>query len=186
MPYIGTKSKGIPIKNLITLNPTATENFEKAVSFLESIGIVVRFSNFDDTTSLPGISIENGTLIINKETLKFPGDILHEAGHIAVVPASDRPTLSDANIDQRKDRAAEEMMAISWSYAVCVHLQLDPAFVFHDEGYKGQARQIIDSFEQGNYLALPMLQWVGMALEKRIESEPEKPVYPIMLRWLRQ
>ena len=32
---------------------------------------------------LPGITIEAGTLIIDAGKLLYPGDILHEAGHLA-------------------------------------------------------------------------------------------------------
>jgi hypothetical protein len=31
----------------------------------------------------------------------------------------------------------EEMAAIAWSYAACVHLGLEPTVVFHSDGYKG-------------------------------------------------
>jgi len=170
----------------VTLEQLAIKNFDKAVSFIESVGIEVRFSGITGKTVLPGITIENGAIVVDKEALQCPGDILHEAGHIAVVPASERATLNTADIGKRRDFAAEEMMAISWSYAACMHLQLDPSFVFHDEGYKGESAQIIERFTQGQYLALPMLQWVGMAQERRSETEPEKPVFPAMLRWLRE
>ena len=33
---------------------------------------------------------EQGSIVIDKDALLYPGDILHEAGHIAVVPADRR------------------------------------------------------------------------------------------------
>jgi hypothetical protein len=30
-----------------------------------------------------------------------------------------------------------------------------------------------------------MLQWVGMALEKKNAAGPDKPFYPAMLHWMR-
>jgi hypothetical protein len=43
-------------------------------------------------------------------------------------------------------RAAEEMMANCWSYAACVHLKLNPYFVFHEEGYRGGGSYIANNF----------------------------------------
>ena len=108
-------------------------SFDKAVDFLTTIGIVVKFEPIDSATFLPGVSIENGQIIVDREKMKYPGDILHEAGHIAVVPAKDRSTLNEQTIIQREQRDAEEMMVIAWSYAACVHLGIDAGFVFHDD-----------------------------------------------------
>jgi len=105
--------------------------FEKAVAFLHSIGIPVHFRSFDGKSFLPGISIVNGEIVVNPDTLKYPGDILHEAGHIAVVPAADRASLNEESIANREMREAEEMMAIAWSFSACVHRHNDPRFVFH-------------------------------------------------------
>jgi hypothetical protein len=35
----------------------------------------------------------NGGLVYDWERLTWPGDLLHEAGHIAVIPAALRPTI---------------------------------------------------------------------------------------------
>lgn len=158
---------------------------DRSVDFLRAIGIPVHFRPIDTDSFLPGIRIENGEIVVDMEKLKYPGDILHEAGHIAVVPAKERSTLNEQTIIQREQREAEEMMAIAWSYAACVYLNIDASFVFHNEGYKGGGSSIADNFKNGNYFGVPMLQWVGMALEKKNKEEPDKPVYPAMLQWLR-
>jgi antirestriction protein ArdC len=167
------------------INLNSTTIFNKAVNFLENIGIAVHFKTIDYATFLPGISIECGEIIIDSEKLLYPGDILHEAGHIAVVPAVDRSNLDEHNIEKREQREAEEMMAIAWSYAVCVHLGIDATFVFHDEGYKNGGSHIAESFNQGHYFGVPMLQWIGMALERKNEEKPHLPIYPKMIKWLR-
>ncbi|MEI7472527.1 MAG: hypothetical protein WCJ85_09720 [Chitinophagaceae bacterium] len=159
--------------------------FDKAVAFINSIGISVIFQPIESASFLPGLSIHNGSIMVDKTKLKYPGDILHEAGHIAVVPAAERATLCEADIAVRKDRGAEEMMSIAWSYAACIHLQLDPSFVFHDQGYKGGGGSIADNFSQGQYFGVPMLQWVGLALEEKRAAEENKPAYPVMLQWIR-
>lgn len=164
---------------------TVAENMKKITTFLNEVGINVHYKQIDYKTFLPGISIENGAIVIDKEKLKYPGDILHEAGHIAVVPTIDRLSLNEHNIATRTMREAEEMMAIAWSYAVCVHLQIDPSFVFHDNGYKGGGSDIAENFKAGRYFGVPMLQWTGMALEKDSIENAGLPIYPKMLHWLR-
>jgi len=163
----------------------ANSPFDKSIRFLKTIGIPVHFRPVATDCFLPGISIVNGEIIVDMEKLKYPGDILHEAGHIAVVPAKDRSTLNEQTIIQREQRDAEEMMVIAWSYAACVHLGIDAGFVFHDDGYKGGGSYIADNFKEGNYFGVPMLQWTGMALVKMDEEKPDLPVYPVMLHWLR-
>ena len=167
------------------VSPEQTILFDKAVSFIQSIGIPVRFCTLEGYCFLPGISIKNGEIVVDREKLKYAGDILHEAGHIAVVPEKDRSTLNEETIIKREQRDAEEMMVIAWSYAACVHLGIDACFVFHDEGYKGGGSYIADNFKNGNYFGVPMLQWTGMALGKKDEEKPGLPVYPSMLQWLR-
>lgn len=150
-------------------------------TFLREIGIPVRPADLPGATFLPGIAVETGGLLVDEARMRFPGDLLHEAGHIAVAPAERRPTMSgDVTADP-----AEEMMAIAWSYAALVHLGLDPAVVFHPEGYKGGSQSMIENFGEGRYLGLPMLQWVGLAADERRAADLGVAPYPAMIAWLR-
>ncbi len=161
------------------------DDFEKSVDFLKEIGIDVQYKKITETCFLPGLSIENGVIIIDRDALKYPGDILHEAGHIAVVPATERATLNAASIAQRKDRAAEEIIAIAWSYAACKHLAIDPSFVFHDEGYAGGGSYIEENFSEKKYFGLPMLQWIGLTADEKNAAILNVLPYPHMIRWMR-
>ncbi len=160
------------------------EYLATCISFLHEIGIETKFEKLDETCFLPGLSIWNGSIIIDKEALSYPGDILHEAGHIAVVPAAERPFLTASAIEKREQREAEEMMAIAWSYAACMHLGLDPYVVFHDEGYKGGGSYIADNFNDKNYFGLPMLQWKGMAADEKNAVLLNVAPYPFMIKWV--
>jgi hypothetical protein len=162
-----------------------TASFEKSISFLQSLGIPVHFLPLPDDCFLPGISIINGEIIVDMEKLKYPGDILHEAGHIAIVPQAERHLLNAESIAAREQREAEEMMAIAWSYAACVHLGIDASFVFHDSGYKNGGSNIAENFRQGHYFGVPMLQWVGMTYERTDNSESNRAIYPAMHKWMR-
>ena len=148
--------------------------------FLEGIGLRCRSGAISHDTFMPGITIDNGGLLYDLEKLKHPGDLLHEAGHLAVMPPQRR---LKAHITAGKF-AAEEMMAIAWSYAACVHLRLDPAIVFHADGYRGGSASIIDNFTQGRYFGVPTLQWLGMTADDKNAREMGIAPYPAMIRWL--
>ena len=155
------------------------------ISFLNSIGIETIFREIEEECFLPGLLIENGKIVIDLNTLVNPGDILHEAGHIAVTPAEKRALLNAQTITQSDFRDAEEMMAIAWSYAACIHLSIDPYFVFHDNGYKGGGSYIADNFRQKRYFGLSMLQWVGLTADEKNADKLKVNPYPHMIKWLR-
>ncbi|MFN2530120.1 MAG: hypothetical protein ABR555_02365 [Pyrinomonadaceae bacterium] len=153
---------------------------ERLVQFLLEIGMQVERSQINDNTFLPGIDVKDGVILIDESKLSYPGDLLHEAGHLAVVPSSRRSTVG-ADVGKS---AGEEMMAIAWSYAAVVHLQLDASVVFHDAGYKGGSNHIIENFSRGNYLAVPTLQWLGLTADNKLAKEMGIEAYPAMIKWL--
>jgi hypothetical protein len=108
----------------------------------------------------------------------WSGDLLHEAGHIAVTDPQRRPSLSVVASD-----AAEEMAAIAWSYAAAVAIGIDPRIVFHADGYRGGSAAILNAFEQRNHFGVPLLQYWGMTTDDRGAAEDCR--YPAMRRWLR-
>lgn len=153
----------------------------KIVVFLREIGLDIQTGAVEGATPLPGIKVDGGILIFDPGKLKFPGDLLHEAGHLAVKTPTQR---QEASLDMGSD-PAEEMMAIAWSYAAILHLQLPPEVVFHPEGYRGGSQSLIENFGAGRYLAVPMLQWLGMSYEEKRAKELGALPYPKMIRWLR-
>lgn len=76
------------------------------------------------------------------------------------------------------------MMAIAWSYAACIHLKIDPYFVFHEEGYKNGGNHIADSFNNKQYFGVPMLQWKGMTVDEKNADALGVKSYPYMLNWV--
>ena len=151
------------------------------VGFLREIGLEVQIRALTQPTFLPGIQIERGGLVVDPDRLTYPGDLLHEAGHLAVVPPGTRTEMhGDAGDDQ-----TSELMAIGWSYAALVHLGLDPSVVFHAGGYQDGGQTYLRNFAEGRYLAVPMLQWAGLTLDQKHASEAGVAPYPRMLRWLR-
>jgi hypothetical protein len=151
------------------------------VDFLREIGLSVRGAALPDDTFLPGIWIEHGALVVDETRLRYPGDLLHEAGHLAVAAPERRDRIvGDAGADP-----AEEMMAIAWSYAAAVHLKLDLAIVFHADGYRGGGPSIVENFSQGRFFGVPMLQWLGMTVDPAQSRSGNVEPFPHMIRWLR-
>lgn len=154
---------------------------EKMCHFIRDIGIAVEAAEINEETFLPGIAIQGGIILVDENRLSYPGDLLHEAGHLAT-------TVPEARVDSHDkvgDGGGDEMMAIAWSWAASVYLGLEPEVVFHSEGYKGWSETIIENFSQGRFFGVPMLQWLGMTAEGRHAEELGVPPFPHMIQWLR-
>jgi hypothetical protein len=151
---------------------------ERLAGFVRGIGIDVRAAALPHATFLPGLEIRDGALLIDETRLTYPGDILHEAGHIAVTEPAQRyaPTLSPDGGD--------ELTTIAWSYAAARHLGIDPAIVFH-AAFKGGGPSIVENFDAGCYFGVPLLQLYGMSVEPHRAAASGPAPYPHMLRWLR-
>ena len=51
---------------------------------------------------------------------------------------------------------------------------LDPAVVFHEDGYRGGSASLIQMFTaRSTPIGVPVLRWLGMTRD-----------YPVMIRWL--
>jgi hypothetical protein len=154
----------------------------KFVDFLLEIGISVEYGVVRSETFLPGIQVSAGGLLIDKDELKYPGDILHEAGHLAVAPKDLRPELNGEVVIPGENPTTIEAAAMCWSYAACLHLDVDPRVVFHDAGYRGRSAGILQCFAFGLFPGLHKLVSFGMTADS---GEPSDAL-PIMRRWLRE
>lgn len=154
--------------------------------FLEKIGIYFEFSSIDIDTYVPGINIHNGSLQIDLEKLSFPGDLLYEAGRIALAPAAVRSSLSHPIDNQLDfDVATHSMMTIAWSFAAALESGTPLEVLFHPEGYKGQNESIQHGFQSGQYMGLPMLQLLGMSYDALNAPLRGFEPFPVMQYWIR-
>jgi hypothetical protein len=158
------------------------EIVQKITGFVKSTGLEVVLRPIHAPTFLPGLLLENGKIIIDTDKLLHPGDILHEAGHLAGYPTGVRETIGDPLPE--KMSGGLEMMAMAWSYAAALHIGLDPSVVFHDEGYRGDSDHLLDLFKNGHYIGLNMLQYMGLAYDEKRSKELNVMPYPKMVRWL--
>lgn len=147
----------------------------RLVDHTRALGVGVEFAELpDDGAFLPGIMVRNGGLVVDREKLRWPGDILHEAGHVAVAAPSRRAALDG----KLRVTAAEEMAAMAWSFAAAVAGGIDPLVVFHEGGYRNGGGQLAAQYASGlppGGPGVPMLQWWGMTTG-----------FPHMNHWLRQ
>ncbi len=154
------------------------EALARIFGFLREIGLAVYLQPIPSGSFLPGIQMAGGGLRVDLDMLLYPGDLLHEAGHLATMT----PERRSAEFPQSSD-PAEEMAAIAWSYAAALHIGLPPEIVFHEHGYRGQAKALLQAYATGNCIGLPFLWWVGMTTQP-LPGAPS--IYPRMLRWLRE
>ena len=152
---------------------------ERLATFVREIGIDVRTAELPKRTFLPGLDIRDGAILVDEERLAYPGDMLHEAGHLAVTEAEAR------NAPALDPTPGDEMAALAWSWAALSHLQLEPDLVFHPHGYKGGGNALIQAFTGGGGPGIPLLQWYGMTFEPKQAAARGVAPFPHMLRWMR-
>lgn len=148
----------------------------RCLAFLDGIGIPVREGAADRAQFLAGLAIAEGRLLIDPRIRVWPGDLLHEAGHIAV--SEDRARLGPVPAD-----GGDELAAIAWSWAAALACGLPADQLFHDGGYRGGGAALAAAFTGGSYPGAPLLAWFGLC-RMAADVGPE-PAYPAMLRWLR-
>jgi hypothetical protein len=160
--------------------------FTKIITFLKDIGIDIVEKELDEATFLPGLSLGSNCIFIDLEKLEYPGDILHEAGHLAVTTPLERHQIGTENMSKDWPSQGEEIATMLWSFAACKHLELPLEYVFHAGGYKGSSNWLMDNFSSGNYIGLPFLEWTQMSLSIEKAHEHNKPAFPEMIKWMRE
>jgi hypothetical protein len=158
---------------------------QKIADFISNIGLDLVRGSIGDNTFLPGILVRNGSIIVDEEKLRYPGDLLHEAGHLALAPAEIRPSLSGEVALPGTAMEPIEAQAMAWSYAAALSIGIDPKVVFHEGGYFGASESLLLNFSIGVYLGVNGLQEAGLTTFGESIREETIPSYPHMIKWLR-
>ncbi len=159
-------------------------NLEKIIAFLTEIGIEVNKTALEAPCFLPGIHISEGCINYDPSKLAYPGDLLHEAGHIAVTAPEIRALIGTDNMPEAWPSDGDEIAAIVWSFAAQQHLEIPLDVLFHDNGYKNEAAWLREEFSNQNYIGLPLLEWMGLCVSS-INAQEGQPHFPKMIKWLR-
>jgi hypothetical protein len=179
------------------------EAFDRTSAFLETIGIQVRVVP-GATGFLPGLLIQGATISVDAATDSRVGDLLHEAGHIAVTPGrfrehicndvSSLAELMSAYLDEHpnafgypEDPIARAIMqsseaeAIAWSYAAALESGVDPCLPFK-VGFDGNGMEVFERLSLGMHFGVNGLAAAGMT--DTPTRKGSKHPYPAMKKWM--
>jgi hypothetical protein len=161
------------------------EYFDHIVQFIERVGIRVARAEVSADSFLPGIAIADGALVVDVNRLQWPGDLLHEAGHLAVLPSELRARASDDVQVGAELGDAGEQEALAWAYAAAVELAIPIEVLIHEGGYRGGSKALLQMYEVGIYPGLRGLCSAGLTQAVGFTENCGEIRYPRMLRWLR-
>lgn len=176
-----------------------TPHLERTLAFLRSISIDCAVDN-RATGFLRGVRIVSGALQVS--TTAALEDVLHEAGHLAVLPAPFRHLANDdlegvckhmsdfldtdgCDIDSPLMRAmlqSGEAEATAWAWAAGMHLGLPAEIVISDTSYGGSGTNIRAGLALGRYLGVNGLWHSGMCAAP---NQPG-PHFPHLLQWTQE
>ncbi len=163
---------------------------QKLLTFLRSNGITVHeVKNLPEAGFLESILLKDGGMYITPEA-KI-SSILHEAGHLAIIPAQFRhlasgdlrglqqmfDALDNEPLDSHLMRAAlqcGDTEATAWAYAAGVHLGIPEKLIIQDDEYSGTGNEIRAMVAIGCYFGVHGLQHAGMCLKRE---------WPRLIRW---
>ena len=148
-------------------------------SFLAQIGVSLIPASSILPANFPGLDIQWGSVLVDESRVVHLGDILHEAGHIAVTDPAARNSL------RLIPSGGEELSTMAWSYAAARHLGFGANVVFYPESYDNFGNALIENFESQNYVGLPLMEKWGMTAGLRKAALQNVEPFPHMLRWLR-
>lgn len=185
------------------------ETLEPIVTFLRGIGMGIEYGEGARNGFLPGANIRGGVMHVDPGTLVGPGDLLHEAGHIVVVPrrfwarlgsnlqvdieallaeatASGDPAAMQLGVAVRQG----ELMAQAWSYAAVLHLGLPMECLFFPGSYQHAQYEgphpMQAWLERGTHFGPLLLAQTGLTGFSGIYAHMGGnglPPFPHMTRW---
>jgi hypothetical protein len=177
------------------------------VSFVRNVvGLRVDEVSVPADTVLPHVRIHEGGLLVDVARC-YPGDVLHEAGHIAIMPGAFRPLangdLKAVGKAMRKhledhpeglathpeDPVCRALIQVSdpevtaWQYAAAVAVGLPMQWLFPPGTYGDEGPDILRSLQHSAYVGINGLQAAHWTV---IRANPHRklPVYPQLAHWL--
>lgn len=173
------------------------------LSFLTEIGLPATEGAVPEDAFLPGVLIRDGGLLVDTRTCLCAGDILHEAGHLAVLPPAIRSRINhdvDASLAAlRKDHPGShedptwicawtggDTSAIAWSYAAAVAVGMPTEAIFIQEGYQSalgiNPMMLHDQIAQGLFPGIQLLARAGLTASPLAAPGPH--TFPAMRQWM--
>ncbi len=180
----GIACLGVPYDDAVT--GYEDPRLVRIASFLDGIGIEMRPGSLPDKTFFPGIRLTQGSIVVDEAYSPQPGDVLHEAGHLAVLPPARRAVLDDVFVPEAGEEGGLDMAATAWSHAAGAAIGFEPAVVFYPGSFKGEGEHLHTLFSAPQPpFGLPLLQLWGMTCDSKSAGAAGVAPYPHMTRWLR-
>ncbi len=167
----------------------------KAIAFIQAVGIPVRIVDrafgFADK-----VKIENGCLLTERDAAV--STLLHEAGHLAVLPGQFRDIADGdlSNLTEVLDRVvcqeppdspltrailqAGDAEATAWAWAAGKHLGLPESSIISDAEYEGDAAGVRHALTANAWLGINGLAHAGMTTPRHCDG----PKFPSLVRWV--
>lgn len=172
---------------------------ERAMQFLCEIGIAVQLAP-GASGFIEHVEVVNGGLHVDP---RAPASaLLHEAGHLAIVPTEFRYMLSgdlDAGMEkifqhldslelepdshlQRAMLQTGDAEATAWAFAAGRAIGLPDELIIQDDEYSGEGRFIRKSLAAGAYVGINGISHAGYCVRRATPYRP-LPVYPTLAYW---
>lgn len=170
------------------------------LAFLNSIGIDAEIGD-GRGGFVAGVLIEEGRLIVCPDAR--PSNVLHEAGHLSIIPARFRPLASgklakafeamaqgvDWSNPESEDAVAamqcSDPEATAWAWAAGIHLGMPEELIIADDEYDGEGAGIRLGLRLNSYLGINGLSRAGWCVVRpgALEAIRGLPAYPKLCRW---
>jgi hypothetical protein len=180
----------------------------KAFEFVKSIGLPITVASAEAVAKAftPHILIRDGEMLVDLDNV-FPGDILHEAAHVAITPpkfralcngglkavfkamrdfAMENPTGLHTYPENALVRAimqCDEQEAIAWQYAAAREIELPDEWLFPEGSFEGHGDDHLIRLKLSSHYGINGLQaakWTVIRKNPHIDL----PVYPKLAFWL--
>lgn len=95
-----------------------------------------------------------------------PGELLHEAGHLALIPRDQWPLLEPGKtppnpplgmVSELGDAAVE-----AWDYAAAIHAEI-PILAVFEKGFDGKGYKVMQQIENHNHPGFTLLRFLGLS-----------------------
>jgi hypothetical protein len=176
-------------------------DFKKTVDFLNGIGLKVEIER-GAQGFIKGVCIRNGALFVDPGA--SPSNILHEAGHLAVLPSRFRQIASDNisavqtmmmeqvdftdpdNGEARLAMQSGDPEASAWAWAAGLAIGLPEGQIIQDHEYQNTGDEVRMMLARKSYLGINGLATTKICAlrEGPFADAMGLPAYPKLARWL--
>lgn len=174
---------------------------ERLYKFLNNIGIATHIT-YDSKSFLNLIRIKDGELLIHpKCTIAH---ILHEAGHLAILPGRFRKYANDdlsnvmnkmsneidfSNPDSQEARAfmqTGDCEATAWAWSAGKHLNISEKIIISNKNYDKTGADIRLALSANSYFGINGLSAAGFCSVRKFSNYRNLPIYPNLIKWIQE